>query len=90
MTLDDYAKTIALKLVAAHNGKNLSTADAVFREADAELTRSNISKSNQKVFWSNVKARFSSGQLLLERQANSSLLALMQAIQDALAVRENK
>ncbi|MEJ1960956.1 MAG: hypothetical protein WDO56_05170 [Gammaproteobacteria bacterium] len=90
MTLDEYAKQTADSLRRAHNTKDQSAVPSLFADADRALAESNISESDQIVFWGKVKKNFESGQLLLEKQANSSLIALMQAIQSTLAARTTK
>jgi uncharacterized protein (DUF1697 family) len=87
VTLDEYAREIADSLRRAHNSKNLSAVSQVLSGADSTLVDNNIGDADQKEFWRNVKTYFESGNLLFERQANSSLIALMQAIQNGIAAR---
>jgi hypothetical protein len=90
MTLEEYAQSVGSTLRNAHNRKDMASAEAGFREADRTLTESNISQIDRKRFWENVRQAFFSGQLLVEKQANSSLIALMRAIEQGLKAREGK
>jgi hypothetical protein len=90
VTVDEYAREIADSLRRAHNSKNLSAVSQVLSEADSTLAGSDIDAIGQKEFWRDVKTYFESGSLLFERQANSSLVALMQAIQNGIAARMAK
>ncbi len=88
MTVDEFAKQIANELRAAHNSKNQSSASAAIKKADETLARSNLTAADRAKFWSSVRAEFKSGQLLVERQENSALHALMQSILATLDARE--
>jgi hypothetical protein len=90
VTLDDYAKQVAEKMRQAHNNKNLTAVGPLFSDADRTLTDSNIGANDRAEFWTNVRRYFLSSGLLVERQANSALLALMQAIQNGIAARTTK
>ena len=87
MTLDEYAQETAGSLLRAHNSKDLSAVASILSEADRRLAASDIGAADQKSFWRSVKEYFESGQLVFERQASSSLVALMQAIQNGIAAR---
>jgi hypothetical protein len=87
LTLEQYARIIGNRLVTAHNDKDGFALAATFEEADRELENSNISPADRKRFWEEVRGVVDSGPLLLEKQANSALLALMQAIQREIAAR---
>jgi hypothetical protein len=87
VTLDECARKTADSLRRAHNSKNLSAVSLALSEADRTLAASGISDADQKDFWGSVKEYFDSAELLFERQANSSLMALMQAIQNGIAAR---
>jgi hypothetical protein len=90
MTLDEYARETAELLRRAHNSKNLSDIAPILSGADKTLADNDISDVDRKAFWLSVKQYLESGNLLFERQANSSLVALMQAIQSAIAARTAK
>jgi len=91
MTPEQYAAEVIGKLRAAYNSKNEAAADAAFKEADLLLSSSKITSARQKEFWSIVRAGIEKmPRMLLEKQDNSALIALMQAIQKAIAERENK
>lgn len=90
MTLEEYAKTVGNALRNAHNAKSMSEIAATFQEADKNLIENKISENGQIIFWSNVRKAMNSGSWYTEEQANSSLVALMQAIQQGLAKRECK
>jgi hypothetical protein len=89
MTLDEYAQEVAGQLRNAHNTKNLSAVAPIFRKADAVLADNKIAETDRRDFWTTVRTSFQESQLLFERQANSALIALMQAIQKELAARGN-
>jgi hypothetical protein len=90
MTLDEYARQVGDALRTAHNQKNSAALNAAFRDADATLTSNNISGAAAREFWASVHKAAFAGQWLVEKQANSSLIALMQAIKQGLEARENK
>lgn len=90
MTLDEYSRRVGDSLRTAHNQKDRAALDATFRDADETLTSNNISAADAREFWVNVRKVAFAGQWLIERQANSSLVALMQAIQQGIAAREAK
>jgi hypothetical protein len=91
VTLDEYALEIAGNLRRAYNAKDhASIIDPIFRDADLTLTQSGISETSRTSFWATVRAYFQAPGLLIEKQANSALIALMQAIQKELAARETK
>lgn len=90
MTLDEYAKKVGDALRNAHNNKDMAALKAAFKDADDTLNQNNISEANRNTFWSNVRKAMNEGRWLVEKQANSSLLALMQEIQSGLAARAGK
>lgn len=90
MTLAEYAQDIAEQLRNAHDTKDLAAVDPIFRKADVALLESGIGETRQRNFWATVRAHFNASRLLIEKQANSALIALMHAIQKELAARENK
>ena len=90
VTLDEYARKIAGELRRVHDSKDLAAVHPVFAEADKVLAESKISEDDQRVFWGDVRKSLLSSALLLERQSNSALMALMQAIQQEIAAREKK
>ena len=90
MTLDEYAQQVGAALRNAHNRKDTAAVEAEFRDADKTLTDNNISEAGQQSFWAGVRTAFFSGQLLVEKQANSALVALMRAIEQGLKAREEK
>jgi len=88
MTLDEYAQQVGDALRNAHNAKDRAALDAAFRDADATLTSNNISGPTAREFWSNVRKAAFAGHWLLEKQANSALVDLMNAIKQGIAARE--
>jgi len=90
MTLDEYAKSVGDALRHAHNAKSMSELNAAFANADQTLDSNGIGKEQRKRFWAAVSDAAYAGQWLMEKQANSSLAALMQAIQAGLAARTEK
>jgi hypothetical protein len=90
VTLEEYAREIAGELQRAHDNKDLSAVSSIFSDADKALAANTISEADQKSFWTSVRKVFQSSDLLLERQSNSALIALMQAIQRGIAERMNK
>jgi len=90
MTLEEYAQKVGNALRNAHNNKDMVALEAKFAEADRKLAAAKISDARTKAFWSDVRKAMSAGRWLVEEQANSSLIALMQAIQQGLAKRERK
>jgi len=91
MTLEEYEQIVSNDLVNAHNNKNMTTLIAVFKEADETLKENNINLATRKRFWEEVRQKVvNSSRLLIERQANSALIALMQAIEKEIAVRTAK
>ena len=87
MTLDQYAEQVGSALRDAHNNKDMAALDRAFANADRTLTTSKIGDADRKVFWPKVRKAAFSGRWLKEAQANSSLLALMQAIETGLSAR---
>ena len=90
LTLEQYERIIGNALVAAHNNKDMDALTATFKRADQTLENSNISPADRKEFWEEVRKVVHSGPLRLEKQANSALLALMQAIEREIAARTGK
>lgn len=90
MTPEEYAREIANKLRKAHNTQNVGDVSTIFEGADKALKDGGISPGSQERFWANVRAHLAGDVLLVEKQANSSLLALMRAIEQQLAAREKK
>jgi hypothetical protein len=90
-SLEDYARDTVEALKNAYNNKDRSAVDAVFDGADKSLAESKISVQGRKRFWGLVRVGTEAqAGWLFEKQANSALIALMQAIQQAIAARENK
>lgn len=90
MRLSDYAKKVGDALRDAHNSKDMAALEGVFERADATLDRNSVSKADRQTFWAAVREAMNAGRWRIEHQANSSLLALMQAIQQGLAARGSK
>ena len=90
MTLEEYEQIIGNALVSAHNDKDMGALTATFKRADQTLESSNISPADRKEFWEEVRKVVYSGGLLLEKQANSALIVLMQAIEREIAARIGK
>jgi hypothetical protein len=90
MTLEEYERIIGNDLVAAHNHKDVGALMATFKRADQTLENSNIGPADRKEFWEEVRKVVYSGGLLLERQANSALIVLMQSIEREIAARIGK
>ena len=91
VTIDRYVKKTVEALQNAYNSKSMAAVDAVFREADETLARDKISEAAQQKFWASVHtATQSPVGWLFERQANSALIALMQAIQQRIAERQKQ
>ena len=91
MTFEEYARQVGNALVNAQNQKSMSALNATFREADQTLGESSATSSATKAFWSKVRETVeTSPRLLAEKQANSALIALMQAIEQGLKDREGK
>jgi len=88
MTYDQYSAQVAEKLSKAYNNKNRPEAERIFSEADAALRQSGATRDALANFWSNVHQRFSSSRLLIEKQENSALHALMKLINDSLEARQ--
>lgn len=88
MTHDEYVRDVASKLAAAHNSKDRAGVESVFRETDATLNRSDFTHARKREFWADVQRAFLSSRLLMEKQENSALHALMQAIREALKARQ--
>jgi len=90
MTLEEYAQEVGDALRNAHNDKDMAALEAKFAEADQELAAAGISDARKVGFWLNVRKAAFSGEWLMEKQANSSLIALMRAIEQGLAARGAK
>ena len=91
MTIEEYEQRIVTELVVAHNNKDMTALTSVFRRADETLTRSNIGPIDRKEFWEKVREKVvHSSRLLIEKQSNSALVALMQAIEREIAARTGK
>ena len=88
--LPAFTRKIASDLRRAHDNKDIAAVAPIFREADKALAESGISQTARRSLWATVRACFEAPGLLVEKQANSALIALMQAIQRELAARENK
>jgi hypothetical protein len=90
MTPDEYARKMAGELRDAHDHKNLAAIDSIFRNADQALGGSDLDEADKREFWATVRQYLGDDVLLLEKQANNALVALMRAIQQGLAAREKK
>ena len=91
MTLEEYEQRVSNDLVNAHNNKNMIALTSVFQEADQTLSENNISLALRKRFWEEVRKKVvNSSRLLIEKQANSALIALMKAIEKEIAARTAK
>jgi hypothetical protein len=90
MTPDEYARKMAGELRDAHDTGNLVAVDSVFRSADQALAGSDLDEADKREFWATVRKYLGDDVLLLEKQANNALVALMRAIQQGLAAREKK
>jgi predicted Ser/Thr protein kinase len=88
-TPDQYVQIISNELVAAYsNKKDISAIKIIFKEADQRLKISDFNPDESKEFWEKVRKKVTpSIRSLLEKQANSALLALMQEIEKELAAR---
>jgi len=86
VTLEEYAQEIADELRRAHASRNLATVSPIFHDADHVLADSKISDADQRRFWQSVRTNLGEV-LLVEKQANSALLTLMQAIQREIQTR---
>ncbi len=89
MTLNEYAKQVGFSLCKAYNTRDRVTINDLIQVADDTLVRSNIEPQLRLTFWAEVRSQFFVAGPVLERQANSSLHALMQLIETALANRTN-
>lgn len=87
MTLKEYAQIIGDKLVIAYHTKDRLALTAAFREADQALEERDISPAERKDFWEEVSEVVHVYPLWLEKQANSSLITLMQTIEREIAAR---
>jgi hypothetical protein len=87
MTPTEYAREMGTKLRGAYNGRDPAAVDSLFELADATLVRSALDGHQRQIFWSEVRKAFFAGRLLIEKQANSSLHALMRNIEAAIAER---
>lgn len=89
MTEDEYIEIISEKLeVAYSNKKDTATLEPIFKEADQKLKDSDFNPDESKEFWRKVQKKVvRSNRWLIEKQANSALIALMQAIEKELAAR---
>jgi hypothetical protein len=91
VTLEEYEQIIGNALVVAHNNKDMGALMTVFSKADQTLENSNISPADRKDFWEKVRRGvINSPRLLQEKQANSALIALIQAIEKEIAARTSK
>ena len=90
MTIDEYAATLGDDLRKAHNNKDKEAAKAALENADQMLILNNVVGAERQQFWANVRHSYFSGRFKVEEQANSSLHALMQFIQNAIQAREAK
>lgn len=88
MQLNEYASQVGSALREAHNSKNMAAVEKTFKSADDVLATKQLGRVERKAFWDNVRAAIFSGRLLTEKQANSSLLELMRAIEDGLRARQ--
>ncbi len=87
MTLEEYVQIVGNGLISAHNNENMAALMTAFKEADQTLESNNASPANRQEFWEKVRKVVYSGRLRLERQSNSALIALMQAIEREIAAR---
>lgn len=87
MTYDEYAANVGKRLLRAHNEKRRTDTLEIFKEADNRLRVGCASVDKKRVFWRKARESFNSGPFRLEDQANSSLHALMQLIQNNLTIR---
>jgi hypothetical protein len=90
MTLEEYEQIVSNDLITAHNNKNMAVLIATFKKADHTLESNNISPADRQEFWEKVRKIVYSSQLRLERQANSALIVLMQALEREIAARTGK
>ena len=90
MTLEEYERIIGDALVAALNNKDAVALMATFRRADQALEQSNISPADREEFWEEVRKVIYSGRFFLEKQSNSALIALIQAIEKEIAARTSR
>ncbi len=88
MTLEEYAQIVSNGLISAHNNKDMPALMTTFTEADQTLESSHIDPVNRQEFWKKVRnVVVYSNRLRIEKQANSALLALMQAIEREIEAR---
>jgi hypothetical protein len=88
MTLTEYAQEVGAELRVAYNAKDREAVQSLIQSADATLIRSDIAEQQKRFFWSEVQRIFLGGRIIVEKQANSSLHALMRDIEAALAARQ--
>lgn len=89
MTPDEYARKIASDLRSAHTSRNQAAIPQIFERADKALLDASFTTSEQRDFWGTVRSHLS-GDVLLEKQANGALLALMRAIETQIAARAKR
>jgi len=90
MTFHEYIQIISDRLEAAYNNKaDIATLQTIFKMADQTLKSYDIGPDKRKEFWESVHKNFSHPHQrgLIEKQENSALIALMQAIENELAAR---
>jgi hypothetical protein len=87
MTIDEFAQYVGKALRDAYNQKDQAAVQTTFSSADQTLRSSGVGERQIKEFWEAVQRIMLSGHLLVEKQANSSLVALMRAIETALSAR---
>jgi hypothetical protein len=87
VTHDEYVQVTVAALLRAQDGRDLA---ATFRDADEALARSDFNDAEKRAFWASVNRALQSSKTLTEKQANSALVALMQAIQQGIAARATK
>lgn len=91
MTFEEYEQQVSNQLINAHNNKNKAALTIIFRDADQTLAENHISPIDLRKFWEDVRKKVVySPRLMIEKQANSALIVLMQMIEKEIAVRASK
>lgn len=84
MDVIDYAKRVGAELRRNYNNRDDDAVSLLLKRADQAVKQSGASKSDRQKFWRDVEESFNAGPLAFEKQANSSLHALMKIIEAAI------
>jgi hypothetical protein len=82
MTIDEYRVKILGLLKACSSEKE---ARSILNNADKVLDNSDISESSKKKFWINLYENLGDEYALIEKQASSSLSAIIAAAKEVIA-----